>query len=858
MALVNQNLPIFYGGVSQQAKEIRLDNQCDEMINFIPSISQGLQRRLPTNILTEIENVSGEPYLYTYERDDNEKYIILLFNGYWKVYDYLGNFITEGTDDYLNCTNPSIDLECITIKDATFVLNKTKKTKMNKLIEENIVTVEEHTYRPYINKLLIDVKNRPGDFKRLIGTLSLKLTIDGVNTISSTYYNELVNSNRWTIDTETLNYTNQAKTLLTNAINASGDTNFVYETGQWIYRDTEGHIIDILISFEPHNNYDYYGVISSSDYDVFSDDVGYNVTDTSNWDNYFYYWIKKSWDDGNDTGWDYTVYLNGSQLATTNNTDSEEAINSLQTTLSGLGYPTVATGSVLRILNDNPTSKVFSGGDSWGDQASFGFSSKATSINELPNSLGFEGAVIEIVGNESNAVDNYYVKFEDGIYKETVKPGTSFKLNPDTMPHKLIRGFENNGVTPKFYFLPIDGIEFIDEANNILNYEEDFWKERLVGDETTNPNPTFINNTIDSIFFFKNRLGFLSGESIILSETNELYNYFVTTITDTLDTDMIDVEVDTRNTLKLRYAIPYQKDLLLFGDNAQFILSSTGALSSKTINVQQTTSFDFNSLAKPEALGPNVYFTTNKNSSTKVREYYITPDTITNDAADITTHIPHYIPTNIKTITGTTKYDVLFFLSKENNRTIYVYNYLWENDTKSQSAWHKWTFQEDIKNIKILGNKLLILFGDDEDMTLKEILLETPEDISSIDYADHIGNIESEGDVYAFYESYFKTSEWAFPGTNSGIDDFRKILTLKNVEINSGLGSYYNLQTFHNQRSNSIVDKTIFNDNNKTNKFRVAGKSKDLTIIVRSVQDKGMKLLASIFEGNYNSKSRGI
>ncbi|MEG2005520.1 MAG: hypothetical protein RR014_05740, partial [Bilophila sp.] len=57
------------------------------------------------------------------------------------------------------------------------------------------------------------------------------------------------------------------------------------------------------------------------------------------------------------------------------------------------------------------------------------------------------GFTVEVTGNAASAFDNYFVRFEadsgsdmgKGVWKETVKPGIPYKLNPATLPHALIR-----------------------------------------------------------------------------------------------------------------------------------------------------------------------------------------------------------------------------------------------------------------------------------------------------------------------------------------------------------------------------------------------------------------------------------
>jgi hypothetical protein len=916
MALIHSTLPSFYGGVSEQTDEIKLDNQCNIMINCVPSIAQGLQRRNPARIIAEIELLEnkGQPYIYTYDRGDrDERYIMLFWSGIWKVFDDNGNLIDEGTDDYLKCSKPSEDLECITVKDTTFIVNKTITTDLLDEPETNIIKTKWYKYQVFVNKVYWSCG--PYQETNMLGRLQLTINIDGTDYIETTDDITVIPA-----DCQT-DLTSYAQTLFTNIkaqtlLNEDGLIDSIVPHNitveySWIGRDTVHE--------------ESTGELGETDYGLITYPIRYEYTDDTNWDRDFFYWVKRT---DSDYPFTYTIKVDSEVYigtATANNnsgdltdstksfptnaligftlhnitknwygeitsntattlftsensqgvsindeyeiilrttgSDSEVITNTLKNKINNLGDPnyTASTkGSILKVCIGNGSAKM-SGYDSWGEQASESWQGSISSINKLPNDLKYIDTVIQITGNANNDYDDYYVKFtEKGNYQECNRPGTSFLPNPDTLPHKLVRGLKVDGITPEFYFYGNDGLVRTDTFGNVLNSETDVWSTRKVGDTNTARDASFIGETITSMFMYRNRLGFLSNDNIILSETNEYYNFYPTTMTDTVDTDVIDVSVDTNQSLKLRYAVNYQKDLLLFGDEEQFILSSQGPLSTKTASVSTSTTYSFNHKAKPESIGPNVYFSVNKDKYSKIREYYIVPDTVSNNATNISEHIPTYIPKNIKKIKGNTKNDVLFFLSEEITNELYVYNFNWNGEDKTQGAWHKWVFKEDICNIEILNNQLIMLFNDGLNYTIKKIQIDIEKLEENISYADHVGTIEGEGEVYSLYDSYFQFSTWGFPTGQIKIDDFRRNLKLKNIEISSNIGSYYNMDVYYKGRNLAINTKQVLNDTKQTNKIRLGGYVKDLTLEIHSIQDKGFTLNSAIMEGIYSAKSKGI
>ena len=548
------------------------------------------------------------------------------------------------------------------------------------------------------------------------------------------------------------------------------------------------------------------------------------------WDQNFYYWVKRTTeirygtDNNSAKGYSYYVYNNtGGLIATAAGTDGIPIASSLASSIGG-----TSKGSVVK---KTVATGTYSGDDSWGSQASESWQGAARKLQDLPGDLGFQGAVIEISGDEDSNFDSFYVKYEGSVYRETFKPGLQNSINNSTMPHQIVRAS-----TTSFPMTTID------------------WTDRVVGDLDSAAEPSFVGKTIDDVFFFKNRLGLLAQDNIVMSETGEFFNFFPTTVTDVLDSDPIDVAVDSNKAVHLRYAIPFNKELLIFGDQAQFILSSSKTLTPKDVNVQQSTAFAMNRFVTPFAIGPNVYFATDKANSSLVREYFTSPDSISNDAANITAHCPFYLPNNLTKLTGSSKYDMLFAITGTNNK-IYVYNFYWQGEEKAQSAWHTWEIESDetIFNIEVLEDKLLVMVEyDDGTKKLESISLELPEDINTVVYED------SSGDPVA---STVKLSKWGVPDGKSNVDSNRSSLILRDLRLSVSPNSYYGLEivrgTVTRSYNNYVTTPALALVGD--DKFPVVGNADNLTITINSQINKGFKLNSLSWRGQLHLKgSRGI
>ncbi len=316
-------------------------------------------------------------------------------------------------------------------------------------------------------------------------------------------------------------------------------------------------------------------------------------------------------------------------------------------------------------------------------------------FSDLPT-IAPSGFTVEVVGDQSSNFDNYWVKFvpnndsiafDEGVWKETVAPGIPWKLDKDTMPHALVR-----------------------QPDGTFSFQTVNWENREVGDEESAPEPSFVGRKINDIFFHSNRLGVLSDENCVLSAASDFFNFFPSTVTTIVDSDPIDVAASHTSVSVLRHAVPFNKSLFLFSDQTQFILEGEDNLLSPTnATVHNVTTFEASTKVKPVNAGRTIYFATDKGVYSGVREYYTIDDTDTQDAADITGHIPRYIPSTIKTLAVTPNNNMLIALSDGERRSVFVYQYYWSGTNKLQSAWSKWRFSGDVISAEFIDTRLYLV-----------------------------------------------------------------------------------------------------------------------------------------------------
>lgn len=413
--------------------------------------------------------------------------------------------------------------------------------------------------------------------------------------------------------------------------------------------------------------------------------------------------------------------------------------SNLQRGLADAGLSVSAVSNTIRI---NGVGSDISTSDSYGDQALVCWNTTIQKFSDLPNKC-FGGTRVKVHPDAEENCPAYYVEYDgtEDIWKESRGWNQHNKLDPATMPHKLVR-----------------------QADGTFTVEQITWAEREVGDDDTCSIPSFVGNKINGIFFFRNRLGLMSGENVILSRSSDFWNFWPETVTDNLDTDPIDVAVSCNTVAILKHALPFHGSLLLLSDNAQFQLSADGPLTPSSVSLNQTTAFECPGYAPPASAGQNAFFTIDKGAFTGLMEYFVDDDSVSNDAADITAHCPRYVPGNVIQVAASSNEDLILLVSAQDPSSIYAYKYYWSGNKKLQSAWGRWTMGGTVRGISINNTDIIVSIDRDGDLYIEKLALQFDGDPGF----GWIISLDQKATVQGTYNADTMRTAWALPYAAEG------------------------------------------------------------------------------------------
>ena len=344
--------------------------------------------------------------------------------------------------------------------------------------------------------------------------------------------------------------------------------------------------------------------------------------------------------------------------------------------ISGISATQVGPG----IYISGTSSFTISTAGSSSEEGLFAFQDKINLASRLPNQCE-NGYIVRVTNSDDVNADDVYVEFKTsnsaargpGVWEETIGPGLKFEIDETTMPHQLVR-----------------------QANGIFKYEPVDWSDRLVGDNDTNPIPSFIGKKINNMFFYRNRLGLLSNEAVIMSRAGDYFNFFANSSQVVAADDPIDLQATSVRPVSLNYTLSSSVGLLVFGPNEQFLLSTDAdVLSPTTTKINTVSTFECDPSVDAVAVGTAQAFISKSNLYSKLFVMLNIQKEAAASIDEATQNVPEYVPSDIDTMVSSPAMSIIS-LGKAGSDTVYQHRFFIQGETKVQT-WYKWKLTGDLR-----------------------------------------------------------------------------------------------------------------------------------------------------------------
>jgi len=721
MAAINQRIPNFLGGVSQQPDTIKFPGQLRVCDNAVPDVTFGLMKRPAGEFVKTLTNAGDNGYWYEILRDGDEKYLAQMtalssYSGtkpirIWDLADGTEKTLTNANGDalfdYMQQTGTTQAYAIQTIQDYTIITNpkQTVGTTGNTDTPLNsgnyaFARLDTIAYNTEYIMYTGATAPTPNTYYRVTALEVDKGTSDG---------------NTWDDTNKDGRYAGLAQFSFTDSA----------------CEDVDGHVTVNASSYVDSNQANYDGTGTEV-----SDFLGYTQVYKTR------YTAQVTLKDGglikttsestalakyvdiSIEGISYRVKVKAVEPV-----DTYEGVSGIAFYRSPknpdkgkLSMATIIQALFTKINSNlaNVTAEVIGSGLYLYGSAAPTVNFLGGAVNEMMNVIGNtaqdvsrlpaqckHGYIAQIANADNLEADNYYVKFiadngtqGSGSWEECVRPHNFSSgsdpmvkgFDPDTMPHALVNN--RNGT---FTF------KRLDETTANADSNDNYWKYREVGDDVTNPFPSFNGLEISKIFFHRNRLGLIANEQVIMSRPGDYFNFFIVSAISTSDDNPVDITVSDIKPAFVNHVLPIQKGVLMFSDNGQFLLfTESDIFSPKTARLKKISSYECDASLQPQDMGTSVMFTSNVSAYTRAYEATILDDDVPPKILEQTRVVPEYIPKDVSMSTVSSALGIVTF-GKKNSTELYHYKYYDSGDRRDQSAWYSWGLTGTLQHMVYTG-----------------------------------------------------------------------------------------------------------------------------------------------------------
>ena len=838
MANITQTIPALTAGISQQPDEQKIPGQVRDMVNALPDVTQGLLKRPAGKFVASLSdgtnNSTTNGRWFHYYRDENEQYIgQIAQNGVIKMWDCLTGAEKTvvngiGNNTYLTHTNDE-DIQTLTLNDFTYLNNRSIATEMDTTVEpvgnfqkEIFVELKKISYsKQYalnvfdntntstvttatrINVTLVNSSNNYCDSNNKMRTHATRGNSsnarcgsdagDGRDAFAPNVGTRIfsVDSNKTLVDEGaaggTLANGNQSDTNYSYQVNIFNSSNQGSQSNRknlYFRIRTTGQSVPFTSGSGDSQSTTYQARYTTV-YDLLHGGEGWQQGD------YFYVFMM-------DAYYKVTIEETSTSVVQSNlalvrpqptpfdtetTITAESIIGDIRTELLATGNFSASDISQIGTGLHIKRSSIFNASTPVGELLNV-VAGKVNDAGDLPSQCK-NGMVVEVINSVAEE-DNHFVKFfgnndkdGEGTWEECAKPGRTIRLKRSKMPVLLIRTADSN-----FRLTELDGSSYTISGQT---YSVPQWDDALVGDDVTNPEPSFIGKNINKMLFFRNRFAMLADENIILSRPGDFTNFFSKSAITLVASDPIDISASSEYPAILFDGLQTNTGLVLFSKNQQFMLTTdSDVFSPTTAKINALSTYNFNFATNPISLGTTIGFLDNAGKFSRFFEMAQVQREGEPEVIEQSAVVSRLFEKDLKLISNSRENSVIFF-SEEGTSTLYGYKYFDSIRERKLASWFRWTVTGTIQYHCMQDDFLFVVVRNNgKDQLLKYAIKMDSNTFALAENRVHLDHLMSVTTASNTYNSTTKKTTFPKP---TGIESTSQ-LAAYDVDSGNELGRY--------------------------------------------------------------------
>jgi len=286
-------------------------------------------------------------------------------------------------------------------------------------------------------------------------------------------------------------------------------------------------------------------------------------------------------------------------------------------------------------------------------------------------------------------------------------PGWYRIIRKDKSPYLTKIRTQGKRTTLDKYRMPQVIFSSLEETELIYKAEPVEWDQRQSGDEENNRGPGLFFNSADgkpmeskisAMAFYRDRLFLANEDTVVASRSGNWDNFFLENPDNIVDSDPLDLMISSNNYTPITYLIPF-RDFLFVGTsgNTQYELTgSNNIISPLTAEFAPTAYYPMMPDVPPMGMNNNLFFY----SKGQLFIYFGQRDLATEQAFEVSKHVPNYLPDNLEASAASSFGSMLFGLNRGYVKadltwvpsTIYCYRNQIAGEKVVQNAFFDWTF----------------------------------------------------------------------------------------------------------------------------------------------------------------------
>ena len=732
MASITQTIPQYSLGMSEQPDQLKFPGQVTEVTNAIPDLTKGLfkrpgAKRIGTDALSSVQ--SGGSWFH-YFRDESEGAYIGQIDAsgnvrVWSCKTGALQTTAYGTggqtaiQNYLATSTPE-NLQFLTINDTTFVTNR-DTTNANTLVGTTGTTdTAPDTHYGFIELLRTENGRQYGVNINNGATVTTVTRATRIKIQSDTLDESDGTGHCPGIGTQVFSVDDGSKKNLIFRINTLGQQGVSpnYSASQngpggSNYRCSYNREAVLLHGGE--------GWVTGDTVTVTLDSASVNYN----------YTIRV--EDHESTQVNATISSNGDGLVRPEPTpfDADTAVTA-DTIIGGIidelpsGVSGKHIGTGIYLSSSNPFSVEIVEEDLMRC-----FQTSVNDVQNLPNQCK-HGYIVKISNSRMSDEDDYYLRFDgannrdgSGSWSECAKGGIAKTLT--NMPLVIQRTAFNTGTQIATFTV-----------------KQFTYQDRRVGDDTTNPMPSFVGARINKVLFFRNRLALLSGENVVTSRPGTLGtpDFFNETALTVSASDPVDISAASMFPSELFDGIETNTGLVVFSTNQQFLLASDDTVfNPDTAKLRSISTFNYNETIPPISLGTTLAYVDNSGKFSRFNEMANVQREGEPSVVEVSKVVPTLLPKDIDLLTNSRENSIIL-LGKTGSDDVFGYKYFQVSEQRQQAAWFKWKLNNPLIYHFIINDEYFFLDSDYYLQSVKLVQTETDPSIvqDNVDFLLHVDN----------------------------------------------------------------------------------------------------------------------